>query len=263
MGERTHRNVIHPRLGDNANPVQPYPARGLQNGATGHQPHAFAHEIGRHVVEQDDVGARVQRRLHLGQPVTFHFQHCAWRKEIARSFHCDGDVAIDRSQVVVLDEDRRGEVESVVHSAPGAHRILLQTAPARRRFPRVENLRPRSANRVDVAGREGGHPRHPLQKIEGNPLGRQHSPRVTGDVEDRFALGEPCSVLGVYSNARLRVELVKGLDGECDTRHDTVFASHQSGPRAPIAEHGRDGRHIVEGAVFLQGRAHERGHLGT
>ena len=79
--------------------------------------------------------------LHLIERVALDFDLRARRRELARAAHGDANVAVDGLEVVVLDQHRAREIEAVIRAAAGAHGVLLELAPARRRLPRVEDLR--------------------------------------------------------------------------------------------------------------------------
>src|SRR3712207_8835983 len=49
---------------------------------------------------------------------------------------------------------RTGEVEPVIHAAAGAHRVLLQLPPTRRRLPGVEDLGAGAFHRVHELDRK-------------------------------------------------------------------------------------------------------------
>ena len=83
------------------------------------------------------------------------------------------DVAVERGEVVVLDQHAGREIHAVVRAAAGAHGVLLERAPAGRRLPRVEDLRLRALHRVDVARRERRDARQALHEVQRDALGRQ------------------------------------------------------------------------------------------
>ena len=137
----------------------------------------------RQVVEQDDVGAGVDRRLDIGEALRLDLdQHLL----PGRLHPLDGFADAAREpDVVVLDQDPVVEARAMVAAAAGAHRVLLERAQRRRRLARVEDGDP-AVGGVDVAARQRRDAGQALQEVERRPLGGQHqrrrAPDLGGDV---------------------------------------------------------------------------------
>ena len=128
----------------------------------------------RQVVEQDDVGAGVDRGLDVGEALRLDLdQHLL----PGRLHPLDGFADAAREpDVVVLDQDPVVEARAMVAAAAGAHRVLLERAQRRRRLARVEHRDP-AVGGVDVAPRQRGDPGQALQEVERGPFGGQHQCR--------------------------------------------------------------------------------------
>ena len=102
------------------------------------------------VVEQDDLGARLERLVELREVVDLDADAQHVRRRRARAAHGLAHRAHERD-VVVLDEDPRREVRAVVRAAARAHGVLLERARARRRLARVGDAHLRALRGRDEA----------------------------------------------------------------------------------------------------------------
>jgi hypothetical protein len=100
-------------------------------------------------------------------------------------------------------------------------------------------------------------PAQPLHKIQRHPLGRQQAACMPRKEEDRVAARHPRPVLGIDAYRHLVIELMERLDRQREPGDHAGFARHKSGARAPVAENRGNGGDVVEGAVFLEGAAHQ------
>ena len=74
------------------------------------------------------------------------------RRQLARALHRLADVAVERGEVVVLDQHAGRQIHPMVRAAARAHRVLLERAPAgRASFACRGSWRPVPRHRVDVA----------------------------------------------------------------------------------------------------------------
>jgi competence ComEA-like helix-hairpin-helix protein len=107
------------------------------------------------------------------------------RKDRARFTAAAGEMpAVGQGrQVVVFDEDRVVEPHAVVPASPHANRVFVEQTPARHRFSRVVDAAAGAGHGVYKSAGGGGHARHPAEKVEHHPFGREHtagSPREHG-----------------------------------------------------------------------------------
>ena len=94
--------------------------------------------LGVHVVEQDDIGARFDDRLEVGEVVDLHFDlHGITHVASGPSHGCTRGT--DRLHVVVLDEHRVEKPYPVVLSATRAYGSLFQEAKSGRGLARVDD----------------------------------------------------------------------------------------------------------------------------
>ena len=106
---------------------------------------------GRHVVEQDPVGAGGERLADLVERVALDLDRRS-RQPAARSRSTAVRDSSGEAQVVVLDEDRVVEAQPVVRAAAAAHGVLLERAQAGRRLARVEEDRAGARDGVRRSG---------------------------------------------------------------------------------------------------------------
>ena len=182
-----------------------------------------------------------------------------WR-ELARALHRLGNVAVERGEMVVLDQHGGRQIHAVVVSAAGAHRVLLELTPAGRRLARVENLRARTLHRRDELRRERRDPRESLQESSA----RRAPPRAararcpftkSTDAPDVDAH----SVFDVDANRDLWIEQTERRRARAATPQMTPFSRATSvAARAPLGDDRCDRREIVERAVLLECAADER-----
>src|SRR5690606_31296024 len=95
-------------------------------------------------------------------------------RERARPANGSFHVSVERSEVIVLDQYCRREIEAVVHAPTAPYRILLQPAPARRGLARVQDLGTRSLHRLNELVRASCNARQALQEVERNTFRRKH-----------------------------------------------------------------------------------------
>src|SRR5438046_10016689 len=86
--------------------------------------------------------------------LALHFDLHARRRHVAGTPHRERHVAITGGEVVVLDENRAREIHAMVDAAAGAHGVLLEYAPPRRRLARVEDLDLRAFDDVHETRRQ-------------------------------------------------------------------------------------------------------------
>ena len=170
--------------------------------------HGLMDLLERQVVEQDDVGAGVDRGLDVGEALRLDLdQHLlAGRLHPLDGF---GDAA-GEPDVVVLDQDAVVEAGAMVAAAAGAHRVLLERAQRRRRLARVEHGDPVRGG-VDETPRQRGDARQALQEVERGPLRRQHQRRRAADLGGDVARLAPIAVTIPERDVHRGIELTERL----------------------------------------------------
>src|SRR5262249_10229297 len=162
----TDGNKVDAGLGDRPNSVERDAAGRLELGAAGGHGDCLAKLLGRHVVEQDSIGAGFQRLSDLGGRVALDLDREAGR---ARAVDSLAD-RTDQPEMVVLDQDTVVEPETVIRTAPTADGVLLELAQAGRRLTGVEDDRACSVDRVDVAPGERRDPAEAADQVESESL---------------------------------------------------------------------------------------------
>jgi hypothetical protein len=161
--------------------------------------------------------------------------------------------------MVVLDQNSARQIHAVVVAAARPHRIFLQLAPAGKRFPCVEDLGVGSLHKIHELGGERGDSRKALEVVQRDALRRQQSPCMSRYEEHGDARLDPASVLLVDADRDFGIELAERLDRQRNSGDHAALTGHERAARAAIRDDRRDGREIVERAVFLQRGAHRRG----
>ena len=205
----------------------------------------------RHVVEEDRVGPRRDRRLHVLKRLRLDLDAEEVVRRRTRRGHRRGDPP-GRADPVLLDEDPVRKGEPVVRSAPHPDGVLLEDPEQRRRFPRVEQLRPVRGDPRSVEGRRGGHAREPLEEVEGHPLRPQEGTGRTGRTPDPVAAGHPAPV-GGEGNGNGRVDLAEHL------RRHRPAAQHPVTPRKEERPTRHPGTPLRRGRRTGRPRAGPRG----
>ena len=127
----------------------------------------------RHVVEQQDVGAGLERGADVVERLALDLDRHAVALCAA---HGLGDAAAE-PQVVVLDQDAVVQAEAMVRAAAAAHGELLQRAQARRRLARVEDRRAGAGDGVDVPARQRRDTGQPPEQVQRGALAGQQRAR--------------------------------------------------------------------------------------
>ena len=179
MRERPNTHTIDASPGDLGDRVQTHAARRLKLDRTApvrpHR-HGCAQSCGVHVVQQhviDQTRGHVEHAVELDQRVHLDLDE---RGLLASGLRADlgeprGELV--RSQmgdVVVLDEHRVVQTQTVRVPPARAHGILLQHAQARRGLARIQHLT-RRAGSLDVLCGERGDAREPAQHVQDCALG--------------------------------------------------------------------------------------------
>ncbi len=203
----------------------------------------------RQIVEQDDVGARVDGRLDIGKALRLDLdQHL-----LPGGLHPpDGfDDAARKPDVVVLDQDAVVEARPMVAAAARAHRILLERAQRRCRLARVEHDNP-TVGRVDIAPRQRGDTREPLQEVERRPFGSQHQRSRAFDLGgDRTSLAA-IAVAIPERDVHGGIELTERLRRHVEARQDARRLDHDRAVPADVGRHGGLRRDVAPPEVLRE-----------
>ena len=191
MCQRAQRDQVNAGRGDGgqARGVRPDAARGLDDGGGRVRRESIPRwraAVGRHVIQQDHVGAALHRVAHLLLVLALHLDAQQMRGMRARPQDRRAH-ASRRRDMVILDQHAIIQPGAMVAPAAHAHRVLLQRAQPRRRLARIHDLRPCIPHRRDTARRQRGDAGEPPQEVERGPLGRQQRARLARDLRQRRA----------------------------------------------------------------------------
>ena len=211
------RRTISPKRATASQP------RGRRSRRSARRPPGPSHHRRGHIVEEDRVGPRRDRRLHVRNRLRLDLDAKQVVRRRTRRGDRRGDPP-DRADPVLLDQDPVRKGEPVVRPAPHPDGVLLENPEQRRRFPRVEKLRAVGGDPRSVEGRRGGHAREPLEEVQGHPLRSQERGGGTGRVPDPVAPGH-ATPFGGEGNGNGRVDLAEHL------RRHRPAAQHPVTPR--------------------------------
>jgi hypothetical protein len=257
VGEGAHREEVDAGRGVRRRGAQGEAARGLQERAAAHQRHGLLALAGREVVQQDQVGARVQDLAQLVQGVDLDLdRHVGEGLPDGREGLGD---AAGGDHVVVLDEGRVRERHAVVDAAARTDRELLQGAQSWRRLAGVAHARAGALQDVRPRARERRDAGQAAQQVQRAALGRQQVAGAGRDAQEPLPGHDAVAVLDVP----LDLELV-GADhgddrlGDPQARHDAGLAGGEVGGGDGLLGDGRDRGHVhavVE--VLLDGQVRD------
>ena len=170
----------------------------------------------------------------------------------ARGAHGCADPAGD-GDVVVLDQDRRGQIGAVVRAPAAGDRELVQAAQAGRGLAGIEDLDAGSGDSGHVSAGGRGDPGHALQEVDGGALGGEQRPRRPLDPGDGLrrlrdvpAVGEEHLHLGV------RVEPQHHLAGDLEAADDARLADDDVGDRHELRRHRGVGRRVAAARILVE-----------
>src|ERR1035441_9941588 len=106
----------------------------------------------------------------------------------------------------------------MVPTAAARHRVLLQPPPARGGLARVEDLRSRSFDGIDVLGGERGDAAEALEEVQGDAFSAQQSASGAGNMQEGLALRNAMAVLNGTGDLHIRGKLAKGSFGKGQAR---------------------------------------------
>src|SRR5436309_967488 len=145
--------------------------------------HALGHLLGRHVVEQHEVGAGLDGGVDLVALVALHL-HAQPRPAQPGAGH--GLRYRQAGEVVVLDEHAVGKAAAMVDAAARAHRGLLEGAQAGGGLARVADAR-LAVRGPHVAPGEAGDARQVAQEVERRALAGEDRGQRPLDAADDLA----------------------------------------------------------------------------
>ena len=234
------------------------PARDLNDGATGDERHRLFERRIIEVVEQDDVGPRIDGLTKLLHAIDLALDARGVRR--MRACALDGDAnATGRGDVVVLDEHGRGQVIAMVVTATAAHGVALRSHA---------DLAWSCAYRRCASCCPRGNASTKLLVLVATPLMRctklsaTRSPlRIEAALPSTRATTAPFCT---WSPSAARVVMTSVGSTLAKARMNTARPLTTRGSRATsavaplkVGRHGRVGGHITASKVFEEGTLHK------
>ena len=217
MGERSDADEVHTSLGIGPNVFQHNAARGFRwNPAVGfvlylarelvNTVHGDFDGCGRHVIQQNGLGTELQRLFKLGWSSHLDLHTLALAPVLQSLRKRLADAAAERD-VVVLDEDAAGQVETVIGASSGEHGILFQRAQPWDGLAGVEHVGFRAVHGVDILASQGGDAAKVLHEIENHALAAEQDLSIVANHGQNLSVMHPNAV----KNLRMADHLVPRL----------------------------------------------------
>ncbi len=233
------------------------PARGLERHAAADDLDRPRDLVGAHVVEQDPVGAGLERLDDLFERLGLDLDR---DRRVARARLDGGTDAPRDPQVVLLDQDRVVEPGAMVRAAAAANRVLLQ-----RRSPgvvlRVSRIvAPVPSTRSTYRDGERRDPAEAAEQVERHALAREHGAGRALETCDDRRPARPRALPGEQLDRDRRIEGRE--DGGRAGRPQTTPGSFTSSSARQRTAAGTIavGRPVAVADVFGEGRGDDSGH---
>ena len=210
-----------------------------------------------HIVEQHHVGQTgVEHLAQLLQRIDLDLDLNQMASMRPRALQHGDDAAGDRD-VIVLDQDRIIEPETVVEPAAAAHGIFLQRAQAGRGLAGTADPHFGAGGVADIIGGEGGDTGKPADKIQRGALAGQHGARRARNRQDLHARGDHGTVAKMSLDADVGRQFLKHRNRQRQSGDHAGLSRHQDGMGVGCF---RDGGHRgdIAGAseIFVEGALH-------
>src|SRR5207244_828895 len=177
-----------------------------------------------------------------------------------RALQC-GDNSTGERNMIVLNQDSVGKVQTMVLPAAATHRVFIDHPQPRDRLPGIEDSGFSAGHSLDELTCERCNSAHTLQEIQDHALARENHTSVVSD--DRYGLplvqANPVKNLRMSSHfvVRSHSSIQRSVDIE-DPRHTSdssqntvLFRNNSSGGPLVRLNAGIAGR-IAGGAIFQQ-----------
>jgi hypothetical protein len=158
--------------------------------------------------------------------------------------------------VVVLDEKRVVQAESMVGASADADGVLLERAQRWRGLAGVED-RDAPSRCLDEMSRHGRDPRQALEKVERDPLGREQRACRAAYLAEHRARLTGRSIVHPRRQRCGAIDLREGLARDGQPGDDQGRLGHEHAVRAHVRRYSRLGRHIAAADVLGQRAGNE------
>ncbi|CAK9046823.1 Uncharacterized protein SCF082_LOCUS26301, partial [Durusdinium trenchii] len=235
------RDDVHAGSGDVGHRFERHAAGRFQHDPAGGLDRGGLQILKREIVEQHDVGTGLHDAGQVFDPVDLAGDADHVTDHGARCPNRCGRAA-GGGNMIVLDQDRIGQVVTVRGAASGPHGLDLEGAQAGRCLARVHNLRLGADNGIDIAPGQRGDAAHAAKKIQCRAFGQQDVADIAGDGQHGFTGFDRIAIPGQHVERDLWASLGKGLDGRLQAADHTIVACADFEGRAGACRnHGQRG----------------------
>ena len=206
---------------------------------------------GVHVVEQHGVDPDLQRLGELVEGVDLELDldevPGMAPRPLERRAH-----AARQCHVVVLDQHRVVEAETVVGAAAEPNRVFFERPQARRGLAGADDLGLVAGNRIGQRARRRGDPGHLAKEVERSAFGAQHPPRPAADPGNHVAARNPVPVCTKPLDPDCRVGQLEGEQRRIEAGDDTRLARRDDRLDRRLLRHHRFGRDVAGPTQILE-----------
>src|SRR5262245_39902378 len=208
--------------------------------------------LGSHIVEQQNVGSRVESFFDLFERGDLDFDLMQMSRDLARAVDGAGDATHHR-QVIVLDQDAVIESQAVVASAADRHGVFFKHSQSGSRLARVHDLRFRSRDGLNVLARHGGDAGKMLKEVQRNALGREQHLGVAEHPGEDFARFDLLAVGHRRFDLDVLIEPAEDQIGDLEPGQNQVLFGQEAAARVLSRTHDRTGCDVAAPDVFVEG----------
>ena len=159
--------------------------------------------------------------------------------------------------MVFLDQDAVVEPGSVVDAAADTHGVFFQLPHAGGGLAGIDDTRPGSGHRRDIARGEGGDAAQALEQVQGHPFAHQQFGRTAAYRGDQCAFRGQCSLRQAGDKLHIGIKAFENLFGDEQPGKSHLLFGDQAG-RSPAISGDQRLRGDVAGMdVFEQGLFYE------
>ncbi len=237
--ERARRYEVDPGVRIAGDRLEIDTARGFDDRATvgslvADEFHGLAYGLGRHVVEQDQIGVRRDGLFDLVEAITFDVKRTPW-PPVASLFDRFADRHTD--EMVVLEHQPSAEVAAMVATSAGAGGGLFEAAQAGRGLAGIPDADATVGDLHELI-HPGGNARQMAHEVERRALGGQDRRERSLDVGNNRTGLELITIVEVPGDFDAGIDLAERLGGAQTSRESARLASvHLRGGRDRRIEH--------------------------
>ena len=241
MRQRAARNIIDAELCQPGDVLFRDVAGAFRLRPAPGQPDRFRHIFGGHIVQHDDIRARVQRFFQLIEGFHFDFDFPDKGRIGLGRLHRRRHAA-RRADVIVFEQHAVGQVVAMIVPAAHAHGILLKHPHIRGGLSRIQQFRLCPFQQFRHRPRIRRNPAHALQIIERHPLARKEHPDIPRHFGEQLSLFHFVPVAHKKLRLRRRIQQFKRARKHVQPAdHAVLLAQKLHLPLAILRHHGVGG----------------------